>query len=76
MSKAIMETLSAMVESQPDDIQESVLSKAREVIEEARMDDEWDRVIASTTGGLDLLGAEIEAEMKAGLAEPFDYGRL
>ena len=76
MSKAKIDTLSAMVEEQPDPVQDIILNKVREIIEERRTDAEWDRLMDSTADALDRWGDEIEAEINAGLSEPFDYKRL
>lgn len=76
MSKARIDTLSAMVEEQPDPVQDIILNTVREIIEERRVDDEWDRLLDSTVDSLDRWGGEIEAEINAGLSEPFDYKHL
>lgn len=76
MSKAKIDTLFAMVEEQPDPVQDIILNKVREIIEEQRAETEWDRLLNSTTDALDRWGGEIESEISAGLSEPFDYKRL
>ncbi len=76
MSTMAVATMTKMIESLPEMLQNQVLDHLREYLEELQDELEWDRQFQRTQPGLISAARRAKQEIAQGHAEPFDYNRL
>ncbi|MCX7048003.1 MAG: hypothetical protein NTX50_21270 [Candidatus Sumerlaeota bacterium] len=76
MSSTAAATLAKMVESLPESKQEQAVEHFREYLEEMQQEMQWDELFQKTQPQLVTAARRAKQEIAAGLAKPFDYGKL
>jgi hypothetical protein len=76
MSAEAIETLVRMVESLPESVQDQVVERLREYIEELRDELQWDQAFARTQKQLVAAAQRAKQEIAEGRAKPMDYNQL
>ncbi|MGH7164169.1 MAG: hypothetical protein ACREIS_01435 [Nitrospiraceae bacterium] len=75
MSKAT-ETALKMLESLPEETQQRVVERLRDLVEEARDEARWDELFHRKKPGLAAAARKARQEMAAGKATDMDYDKL
>jgi hypothetical protein len=75
MSKA-SETAVKMIESLPEAAQEKVVEALRDLVEEAREEANWDKLVQRKKSGLTVAARKARKEIAAGKARDMDYDDL
>lgn len=76
MSTMAVATMTKMVESLPETLQNQVLDHLREYLEELQDEIEWDRQFQRTQPQLIAAAKRAKQEIAQGQAQPFDYHQL
>lgn len=76
MSSATVSTLVKMLESLPDSTQKQVVEHLREYLLDLESENQWDEHFRRTQGQLGMKAEQMRKDITAGIAEPFDLGRL
>ncbi len=75
MSKA-SETAIKMIESLPEAAQDKVVEALRDLVEEAREEANWDKLVQRKKGRLTAAARKARKEIAAGKARDMDYDDL
>jgi mRNA-degrading endonuclease RelE of RelBE toxin-antitoxin system len=75
MSKA-SETAVKMIESLPEPAQEKVVEALRALVEDARDEANWDKLVGKKKSGLTAAARKARKEIAAGKARDMDYDDL
>lgn len=75
MSKA-SETAVKMIESLPETAQEKVIEALRALVEEAREEANWDKLVQKKKSGLTAAARKARKEIAAGKARDMNYDDL
>jgi hypothetical protein len=75
MSKA-SETAVKMIESLPEPAQEKVVEALRALVEDARDEAHWDKLVGKKKAGLAAAAKKARKEIAAGKARDLDYDEL
>ena len=75
MSKA-SETAVKMIESLPEPAQEKVVEALRAIVEDARDETNWDKLVQRKKSGLAAAARKARKEIAAGKARDMDYDDL
>jgi hypothetical protein len=75
MSKA-SETAVKMIESLPEPAQEKVVEALRALVEDARDETNWDKLVQRKKAGLAAAARKARKEIAAGKARDMDYDEL
>ena len=76
MSSISVATMTKMMESLPETLQNQVLDHLREYLEELQDELEWDRQFQKTQPQLIAAAKRAKQEIAQGQAQPFDYHQL
>ncbi len=76
MSTMAVATMTKMIESLPEMLQNQVLDHLREYLEELQDELEWDRQFQRTQPQLIAAAKRAKQEIAQGHAKPFDYHQL
>ena len=76
MSSIAVATMTKMMESLPETLQNQVLDHLREYFEELQDELEWDRQFQKTQPQLIAAAKRAKEEIAQGYAQPFDYRQL
>lgn len=76
MSAAAIETVTKMLESLPEAVQNQAIEHLREYLEEITDELRWDESFARTSGKIADAARQAREQYKAGKTEPFDLERL
>ena len=76
MSGKTVATITKMVESLPDPVQERVAEHLREYIEDLNDEMRWDSKYQKTRENLAGKGGKAKAEIAEGKAKPMDFDKL
>lgn len=76
MSSAVIATITKMMESLPDPVQDRVAEHLREYIEDLRDELQWDSTFKKTQPRLVAAAQRAKQEIVAGQAKPLDYDEL
>lgn len=76
MSSTAITTVTKMLESLPEGMQEQVLDHLREYIADLQDELRWDALFEKTQPKLIAAAQRAKQEIAAGQAEPMDYERL
>ena len=76
MSTMAIVTVTKMVESLPETLQNQVVDHLREYLEELQDELEWDRQFQRTQPQLIASAKNAKQEIAKGHAKPFDYDQL
>jgi hypothetical protein len=76
MSTATIETITKMLESLPDSVQDRAIEHLREYLEEITDELRWDESFARTGEKLAEVARGVRQQFKEGKTEPFDLERL
>lgn len=76
MKSAAMTTMTKMLESLPEALQDRVLEHMRDYIEDLRDEAKWDRSFSRTQDTLVETARQARKDIAAGKADPMDVDRL
>lgn len=76
MSTAAIETVTKMLESLPESIQNQAIEHLREYLEDITDELGWDETFARTSEKLSEAGRQAREKFRQGRSEPFDLDRL
>ena len=72
----IVETISKMIETLPENMHQAILDDIRAVIAEKQDEAEWDKQLQQRQKSLIAVAKEVKNEIAAGKVEPLDFKRL
>lgn len=76
MESVAITTAVRLLESVPETMRERAVESLRECLADPRHEARWDKTFSETGSLLDELARKARADIDAGLAGPFDPGRL
>jgi len=76
MSTMAVVTMTKMMESLPETLQNQILNHLREYLEDIQDELEWDRQFQRTQPQLIAVAKRAKQEIAQGYAKPFDYDQL
>jgi tRNA uridine 5-carbamoylmethylation protein Kti12 len=76
MASLAVTTLVKMVETLPEPLQDKVVERMREYLEELESEQRWDETFARTQDKLVAAARRAKEEIKAGKAKPLDFDQL
>jgi hypothetical protein len=76
MSSAVIATIVKMVESLPDELQETVMEHIRDYIADLEDEKRWNASFQRTQGNLVAAAQKAKQEIAAGQSVPMDYKQL
>lgn len=65
-----------MLETLPEDVQEYVVDKMREYVEELRDEAKWQKLFAKHKASLEKMARKVKEDIDAGKVEPMDFDKL
>ena len=76
MSTATIDTVTKMLESLPDSLQERALEHLREYLEEITDEMRWNDSFEKTSTKLEEVARSVRLEIASGKSEPMDFDKL
>jgi len=76
MASAATATVVKMIESLPESVQDRVVERLRDYIEDARDEMQWDESFARSQDKLAAAARKARADIARGLATPLNRGQL
>jgi hypothetical protein len=76
MSSTAIATMTKMMESLPEPVQDQIVEHLREYLEDLQDELQWDALFKRTQPQLVAAARRAKQEMAQGLAKPMDYDQL
>lgn len=76
MTSTAIVTMTKMMESLPESVQEQAVEHLRDFITEMQDEDQWDALFEKTQNQLVAAARQAKKEIAAGKAQPMDYEQL
>ncbi|MCB0108700.1 MAG: hypothetical protein KDE53_22420 [Caldilineaceae bacterium] len=76
MTSAAIVTMTKMMETLPETVQDQALAQLREYIAELQAEKKWDELFSQTQNGLIAAAKQARKEIAAGQAKPMGFDRL